>query len=187
MHKWLFGLLLLSLPLDASAQLAPHISVFGGYTYVHANYTGSDTGFSLNGWDASLEVKPLPFLGFVADLGKQYGSSNGLRENQTSFLAGPQLSVPGIKGVIPYGHVMVGVIHGPNASFVYCPDIGPFPCPVPQTSNAFATAVGGGVDIKVKGPIWIRAAQVDWVHSNLNVDHHNQWRLATGIVIRFGK
>ena len=137
---------------------------------------------------ARLEVKPLPFIGLVGDISKQYGSPLGIRENQTSFLVGPQLSFPGIKGVIPYAHAMAGFVHGTNElqisgciPEVTCPPNSLF------TGNAFATAVGGGVDIKLKGPIWIRAVQVDWLRANLSPDHHTQVRLATGIVIRFGR
>ncbi len=192
----LFAVLLLAFPLNGAAQFIPHVAVFGGYTYVHAKYTGSSTGFSLNGWDASLEVKQFPLVGFVADVSRQYGSPGGFRQNQTMALFGPQLSIPGFRRVIPYAHVMAGFVHGTNEIFAYGPD--GFPCTpsscVPptvitsvNTGNAFATALGGGLDYKLSGPIWIRVVQVDWLHANLNPDHHTQMRLATGIVFRFGR
>jgi hypothetical protein len=178
MRRWLLlALLILGLPLDSPAQIIPHVAVFGGYTYVHAKYDYDSGlgGFSLNGWDGSLEVKPLPLVGLVADVSRQYGSPNGIRENQTSVLVGPQLSVPGFKRVIPYAHVMAGVVHGTNNGIQSV-----------ITGNAFATAVGGGVDIKLAGPLWFRAVQADWLHANLSPDHHTQMRLATGLVVRFG-
>jgi hypothetical protein len=188
MRRWLFLILLaFALPLDSAGQIIPHFAVFGGYTYAHNKYTGSNTGFSLNGWDGSFEVKPLPFISLVGDLSKQYGSPGGVRENQTSFLVGPQLSVPGIKNVIPFAHAMAGVVHGTTQQPGGCIAIPGVTCPPFLTGNTFATAVGGGVDFKLKGPIWVRAVQIDWLHANLNPDHHAQMRLATGIVIRFGK
>jgi hypothetical protein len=172
----LLTLLFFSFPFVSAAQLIPHVAVFGGYTYVHAKYNSAPGGFSLNGWDGSLKVKPLPLVGLVADVSRQYGSPNGVRENQTSVLFGPQVSVPGFKRVIPYAHVMAGVVHGTNNRTLSL-----------ITGNSFATAVGGGVDIKLAGPLWFRAVQADWLHAHLSPDHHTQVRLATGLVVRFGR
>ena len=197
MRRWLLlALLMLGLPLDSSAQIIPHVAVFGGYTYVHARFDNNingpyqKTGLSLNGWDGSLEVKPLPLVGLVADVSRQYASPGGFRENQTSFLVGPQVSVPGFKRVIPYIHAMAGVIHGTNnIELVACVQVVGVSCPPPRlsTGNAFATAVGGGVYIKLTGPLWFRAVQADWLHAHLSPDHHTQMRLATGLVVRFGR
>jgi hypothetical protein len=191
MRKWLFlAILIFALPLDSAAQIIPHFAVFGGYTYAHNKYTSSNAGFGLNGWDTSLEVKPLPFISVVGDLSNQYGSPNGIRENQTTFMVGPQLSVPGIKGVIPFAHALGGLAHGTNrvtSLGVLCVPNVPCTSAVISTGTGFATAVGGGVDLKWKGPIWVRAVQIDWVHANLSPDHHAQFRLATCIVFRFGK
>jgi hypothetical protein len=188
MRKWLFVFLIAGFPLTASAQLVPHVALFGGYTWVRSEFNGiNNPGFSLNGWDASLEVKPIPLVGLVADVSRQYASPNGINENQTMALFGPQVSVPGFKRVIPYAHAMAGVIHGTTQQPGGCIAVVGVTCPPFLTGNAFATAVGGGVDFKLGGPIWIRAIQADWLHANLNPDHHTQVRLATGIVIRFGK
>lgn len=197
MRKWLFlGLFVLALPLDSAAQVIPHVALFGGYTYVHARFDNNlngpyqNTGLSLNGWDGSLEFKPLPLVGLVADVSRQYASPGGYQENQTSLLFGPQVSVPGFKRVIPYVHAMAGVVHGTNnIELIGCVQVVGVTCPATRllTGNAFATAVGGGVDLKLAGPIWIRAVQVDWLHGNLSPDHHTQMRLASGLVIRFGR
>ncbi|MGE5326448.1 MAG: hypothetical protein ACM3NO_05375 [Deltaproteobacteria bacterium] len=187
MRKWLFLVLLVfAVPLNSAAQIIPHFAVFGGYSHVHSKYTASNNGFGLNGWDTSFEVKPLPFISLVGDLSKQYGSPSGIGSSQTNFLVGPQLSVPGIKRVIPFAHAMVGVVHG-SSQPIYCPALAGFLCPSIPTGTNFATAVGGGVDYQLKGPIWVRAAQIDWIHSSLNPDHRSQVRFATGIVFRFGK
>jgi hypothetical protein len=195
MRRWLFLLLLVfGIPLDSAAQIIPHFAVFGGYTYGHDEFDGntfgspSNVGFSLNGWEGALEVKPIPLVGLVADVSRHYGSGYGFyHRNETSFLAGPQLSIPGLKRVIPFGHVLAGYVHGTERLIPLGPDC-IAGCPVGTiTGDAFAIALGGGVDIKLKGPIWVRAVQLDWLHANLNPDHHTQMRLATGIVFRFGR
>ncbi len=203
MRRWLLlALLMLGLPLDSSAQIIPHVAVFGGYTYIHAKYNTGVGGFSLNGWDGSLEVKPLPLVGLVADVSRQYASptqiasAGSVKENQTTLLLGPEVSIPHIPRVIPFAHAMVGIIHGTNTVTYISPATGspctPTSCPPAafrslQTGNAFATALGGGVDIKLAGPLWFRAVQADWLHANLSPDHHTQVRLATGLVVRFGR
>ncbi len=192
MRRWLFLVaVLFAFPLGSAAQIIPHVAAFGGYTWAHSKFNGiNQPGFSLNGWDGSLEVKQFPLVGFVADVSRQYASPSGIRENQTMFLFGPQLSVPGFKKVIPYAHAMAGIIHGTNQVITACPAVSPLPFPCPSfssTGNAFATALGGGIDYKLSGPIWVRVIQADWLHANLNPDHHTQMRLATGIVFRFGK
>jgi hypothetical protein len=191
MRKWLpVAFLILGLPLNSAGQIIPNAAVFGGYTYVHASHNGGGSGFSLNGWAGSLEVKPASWLGMVADVSRQYASPNGIRENQTSVLFGPQVSVPGIPRIIPFAHAMAGIVHGTNLAIplgIPCSSTGPCYNYSIATGNAFATAVGGGVDIQLRGPIWIRAVQADWLHGNLGPDHHTQARLATGIVLRFGR
>jgi hypothetical protein len=178
----LFAVVLFAFPLSSAAQI-PHVALFGGYTWVRSDFNGiNQPGFSLNGWDASLEVKPVPIVGLVADVSRQYASPGGINENQTMALFGPQVSVPGFKRVIPYAHAMAGFVHGTNGVLTS----GTLFTGI-TTGNAFATAVGGGVDFKLGGPIWIRAIQADWLHANLDPDHRTRVRLATGIVIRFGK
>lgn len=181
---WLAILLLGALPLRAQSNVA----VFGGYSYWHAG-RNFGSGFSLNGWDASAEVGG-SWLSGVADISRQYASPSGINENQYSLLFGPQFSVPHLPGVIPFAHALVGVVHGTTgASPILIPPCSPVLCPPPgiTTGNAFATALGGGLDIKAFGPLWIRAAQVDYVHAVLNPDHHTQVRLSFGVVLRLGR
>jgi hypothetical protein len=179
----LWILLVGALPLRA--QFLPKVAVFGGYSYWHAG-RDSGSGFSLNGWDASAEVGG-SWLSGVADFGRQYASPSGIPENQYSLLFGPQLSVPHLPGVIPFARALVGVVHGTNRVFISAAPCPPNCSPSIQTGNAFAAAIGGGLDVKALGPVWIRAIQVDYVHAQLNPDHHTQARLSVGVVLRLGR
>ena len=172
------------LPAMAAAQGG--VTVFGGYTYLRAAHDGGSS-FGLNGWDASLEGKNFLWLGWVADIGQQYGSPGGIREKQTTALFGPQISIPHIPRAVPFVHVLFGIVHGTNSANPFgapCPIGGPCPVDI-GTGTAFATAVGGGVDIKLKGPIYLRPIQVDDIHANLSPDHHEQARIAAGIAFHF--
>ncbi len=186
------GLLLFGLAPALRAQLIPRVALFGGYTLVRAqqNTPSSSTGpsFNLNGWDASVEGGFAPWLGIVADVSRQYGSPFGYQEAQTTALFGPQISIHGIPRVIPFAHALVGVVHGTNRfSVPACIQVIGVTCPpIITTGNALATALGGGLDVKIFGPLWVRAIQADWLRAHLNPDHHTHLRISTGIVLRFG-
>ena len=195
----LFGVifLLFGLAPALEAQLIPRVALFGGYTLVHAqqNAAAGSTGpsFNLNGWGASIEGGIAPWLGIVADVSQQYGSPFGYQEKQTTALFGPQLSIRGIPRVIPFAHALVGVVHGTNQppylTTPSCIAVVGVTCPPTlepgSTGNALATARGGGLDIKIFGPLWVRAIQADWLRAHLNPDHQTHLRIETGLVLRF--
>ncbi len=179
------------LPALLPAQVVPRVTLFGGYTFVRSQQNSGSgiagSNFNLNGWDASLEGGFAPWLGIVTDVSQQYGSPFGYQEKQTTVLFGPQINIHGIHKIMPFAHVLAGVVHGTNRFTQLVPPCSPSSCPgTIATGYAFATAVGGGVDIKVFGPLWIRAVQADWLHANLNPDHHTQFRLSAGIALHFG-
>lgn len=180
-------IVMVSLPMAASAQAIPKVTLFGGYTLVRNQQPNGGANFNVNGWDASVEMKPASWLGLVGDVSQQYGSPSGIQERQTSVLFGPQITVPGLKKVKPFAHILVGAVHGTNQqSFTLTPCIlGSFCGPRIVLGTTFATAVGGGVDFKLAGPVWVRAIQVDYLHANLNPDHHTQMRVAAGIAFHF--
>jgi hypothetical protein len=178
---------LATLPMAAVAQIIPKVTLFGGYTLVHNQQPNGGPSFNVNGWDASAEIKPASWLGLVGDVSQQYGSVSGVKETQTSVLFGPQLTVPGIKKVKPFVHILAGAVHGTNSSIplaILCPTTGCTGAGI-ILGTTFATAVGGGVDFKLAGPMWVRAIQVDYLHANLNPDHHTDVRVAAGIAFHF--
>lgn len=172
-------LLILGLPVLLPAQVIPRVTVFGGYNFVRSQQNATGTDFNLNGWDASIEGGLAPWLGMVADVSQQYGSPLGYQEKQTTALFGPQINIHGIPHVMPFAHALAGVVHGTNGG-------GLFPFTPITTGNAFATALGGGVDVKIFGPLWIRPIQADWLHANLDPDHRTRLRLSAGIALHFG-
>src|SRR6185503_17910338 len=50
-------------------------NVFAGYSFMSADVPNSADRKNLNGWEASLEGKLLPFLGVVADGSGHYGGT----------------------------------------------------------------------------------------------------------------
>src|SRR5271165_3372101 len=79
MRRVLFvGLALILFAGLASAQV-PAGNVFFGYSYYNTNLSTLDR-VNTNGFEASLEGRIIPFLGFVADFDSHYGSQKLLVE-----------------------------------------------------------------------------------------------------------
>jgi hypothetical protein len=157
------GLLLLS-SLPAAAQNW-HADVFGGYNYTRLDAGG---GVNLNGWEASLNLKPTRWFGIVSDFGGSYGSPFGPSSSFYTYLFGPQINLP--TRVSPFVHALFG-----GARF----STGPF------SDNAFATAVGGGIDAQVLPHISWRIFQVDYLATRFASTTQNNTRVSTGILIHF--
>lgn len=185
-------LLLTAVPL-AHAQ---DVEFFGGYSYMRttgANYENS----GISGWNAAVSAN-FRSWGVVADFSDHYGASTnnftpiGNKGHGTMFLFGPQYSFRLVPRVTPSVHGLFGGVQGAKAT------IGPLgaggSCPAPECSGtsiipetAFAMALGGGLDVKVRRNLWVRLIQVDWVRQDFSNGAMNSPRISAGAVFRFGK
>jgi hypothetical protein len=161
---WTLVLLSMMLASAAWAQIPTKGNVFFGYSYNRAEIVSNDAT-NLNGWNASLEGKFLPWIGLVGDLGGTYGNHIG----EHNFLFGPRVSVS-VRGIRPFAEVLIGAGH-------VAIDHGP-------SDTSFANAVGGGLDYHVAGPIAVRG-QLDWIHTRFFSNGQNDIRFSTGIVVHF--
>lgn len=180
------GMLMFCFPLSARSQsvpLVPKIALFGGYTIVRNQFAYTGSAFDINGWDVSIERRVAPWVGIVADVSQQHGIRSGgvfgsaEDEKNTFALFGPQVSPRAGRRVIPFAHVFFGAVYGTGLDF--SPG-------VTSISRALAhiTALGGGVDIKIFGPLWIRAIEADYAPSKLDDDHMTKARISAGIALR---
>ena len=173
---WLFCLSLI-FTLPATAQDYPKVEVFGGYSYFHSSFAG--TGLNFNGGSGSIAGNITPNIGIVGDFGVYHNSTSGVSTNNFTFLFGPKFAYRGNERVTPYFHVLLGGVHA-SSSFGT----------ISESSNAFAMAIGGGLDAKVAPHIAIRVAQVDYLLTKLQDDkddRQNNVRVSAGIVFRWGK
>jgi opacity protein-like surface antigen len=170
----------------ASAQI-PSGNVFLGFSYENTNSSALNLHLSrpnLHGWEASFEGKVLPFVGIVGDVSGHYGSQsfaeptpNGLEHinvtgHEQEYLVGPRLSVP-VGKFTPFGEVLVGVAHIHTG--------GTLPGP---SNTSFATAVGGGLDYRLFGPVAARV-EGDYLRTRFFNSTQNNLRLSAGVVFRF--
>lgn len=175
----------------AAPSLAQSIELFGGYSFVRApvrfTETACPTGgcpviittqnLNLNGWEAGGAVKIFGPLALAADFGETSASFHGANTHLQTYLVGPQLRFPG--PISPFAHFLVGVAHESIGT-----GVGPLLTTGP-TQNAFATAIAGGLDLKVLPFISVRAVQFDYLLTHFNSETQNQPRISAGIVLRF--
>jgi hypothetical protein len=169
------AILMLGSTLANAQQSASKFDLFGGYSYFSGSTSGAGNRYSLNGWTAQGTYNLNHWLGATADFGGYYGSPFGLSGNNYSFLFGPTISVRTPR-FTPYMHALFGVDR------LHQKLIGGS-----VTDSAFGMAVGGGVDIPVKGGLAIRAGQLDWLYSHHFSNGQNNLRVSTGLVYHFGE
>jgi hypothetical protein len=159
---------------SAWAQIPTKGNVFFGYSYDRTSIVSNDTT-SLNGWDASLEGKFLPWIGLVADVDGHYGSHNFAGGNADitahNVLFGPRVSVE-VHRFRPFAEFLVGVGHVSRSNGIS------------DSDTSFANAVGGGLDYRVFGPVTVRG-QLDWVNTRFYGEGQNGVRFTTGVAVHF--
>jgi hypothetical protein len=180
---------LLSLSGLALAQIPTSGNVFFGYSYMNTDISpGLRT--NLNGWEATVEGKVLPFIGIAADFSRYYGTQNAplpvvpvctaplctplptpvnFSVSQQNYLFGPRVSIsvakfrPFAEGLIGAGHI--------NAHSA-------------GSDTSFATAIGGGLDYKLLKILAWRF-QGDYLRTSFFSSTQDNVRFTTGIVVRF--
>jgi hypothetical protein len=175
----------------ASAQL-PSGNVFLGFSYERTNSTAfgpilvrtTVTSPNLHGWEACFEGKVLPFVGIVGDVSGHYGTQsfteatpNGSQNinvtgHEQEYLVGLRLSVP-VGKLTPFAEARAGAAHIHTG--------GTLPGP---SNTSFATALGGGLDYRLFGPIAARI-EGDYLRTSFFSSTQNNFRLAVGGVFRF--
>ena len=171
----------------ASAQIPTSGNIFVGYSFYSASPSTLDLSSvgrpNMNGWEASLEGKVLPWVGIVADLSGHYGQQSfteptpggdvtgTVTGHETDVMFGPRLSFP-IGKFRPFGEAMFGVGHVNTGQGISTSD------------TSLATAVGGGLDYRIIRILAVRA-EADYVQTRFFNTTQNNFRLSTGLVFRF--
>jgi opacity protein-like surface antigen len=191
MKKSLFlsSLLAICLPLAASAQEgAPKVEIFGGYSYLRPDTSPSNIGnISAHGFNTSLAGNITKHIGIVGEFSRFTLSDSfavsvlgpiNVDSNVVTYLFGPRITLHRGK-VEPFVHALLGgARENDKFSGGFVDEL---------TENAFAFALGGGLDIKVNDNFAIRVAQVDYLGDKLGGETANNFRYSVGVVIRLGK
>ncbi len=168
----------------ASAQMPFSGNVYVGYSYYNTNLTLQRQG--INGFDASVEGKLLPFLGIVVDYNAAIGTLN--------FPNPSGSCIPGFTCVpVPASTTIQNILAGPRVS-VSLGRLRPFAEGMGGFGNVstkgfgnntgVAAAFGGGFDYRIVGPISFRF-EGDYIHTSLFGTTQKNGRFSTGVVFRF--
>jgi hypothetical protein len=184
--------------------VTPRVEIFGGYQFTRIDFPFLGDHNS-NGFTTSVSTNVNKYLGITADFGAGWGSPSfsdlkqgvppigNLHFNSYSFMVGPRLTLRQDR-VTVYGHALFGVAHISYGKSSLAEFISFFPgLPINNfSSNSFAGAFGGGVDIQLSRSVSLRALQAEYVLTNFPdfVDgqrrNRNNVRVSTGIVFRIG-
>jgi opacity protein-like surface antigen len=188
MKKPLFlaSLFALCLPLAASAQEAyPKVEIFGGYSYLRADIVN---GINAHGFNTSLAGNLTKHVSIVGEFSRFTDSATStipilmrsitVDSNMLTYLFGPRIVLHRGK-VEPFAHALFG---GARQNLKF-----PDTFAAEATDNAFAFALGGGLDVKVNDNFAIRVAQIDYLEAKIADPAGNNFRYSAGIVIRLGK
>jgi len=171
--------------ITAAAQDRNSTEVFLGYSYMRANPSSSAAnGFNLNGGDGSISYYVKRWLGLTADFGGyhvgQIGSTS-VDSTFSTYLFGPRVRLPGTSRLRPFAQVLVGAAHATGSTAFAGAN----------THNAFAMAVGGGLDVPWTRHVGFRLFQVDylptWFPETAGGNRlvQQNLRVSTGLRLRF--
>jgi opacity protein-like surface antigen len=185
-------LILFSATASALAQESPKVEVFGGFSYLRDDL---DQGLlrDARGWNISANYNLNNFLGVKADFSGHHGERAYVdplevfkeKENNFTFLFGPQFSYRKNERVVPFAHVLLGARRS-KYSWEFTDIVSGAPTGDGEFSdNAFTAAFGGGVDLKLTKRWAVRLVQADYLLTRFYGNTQNNLRIGTGFVFRF--
>jgi opacity protein-like surface antigen len=159
----------------ALAQDHPKAEIFGGYSFLRVNPGSGVSGENVPaGWHASVAGNVNDWFGFAGDFSGHYKTISGVSGKAHTFTFGPRISYRKNEKVTPFAHAQFGGINASAAGF----GLG-------ASETAFAMNLGGGVDVKINDNFAFRVAQFDYLMTRFVSDSQHNFRISTGIVIRF--
>ena len=194
----------------AGAQEFPRAEVGANYSYGRfIPSRDSRTPYSLNGGGGSLVVNINEFLGIKMDLQgyksttREFvipasvnfpsGAQGSVSGDLFTYLFGPEIKVRAHK-LQPFAHILFGAAHSnayANAFKTICqPIVGGCAFKGSPASDAFAMAVGGGLDIPINHVISFRPAEADYLLTHFTNQFannvQNNFRYSAGVLFSFG-
>ncbi len=200
--------------LSAGAQEFPKAEVAAMYSYSRFSPSPHYTpNLNLNGGGGAITVNVNSCFGIKAEFTGYAGSQATFRipagnpiaptgaivkgdANLFTYLFGPQIKVRAHK-YQPYVHFLFGGAHSTvyanaeTACANICNPIAPTTGTGHPSQNAFAMAIGGGLDIPLNRRIALRVGQFDFLMTRFanrwDTDNQHNFRYSAGFVFNFGQ
>jgi hypothetical protein len=200
----LLALAVILLGLTAFAQDVPKFEASVDYSYARFSpaHAYVPNNYSLNGGGGSIDYNFTKYIGAVAEFegynsNTQFftipaggvcplGCSGNVQANLFTYLFGPQIGIRTGR-FRPFGHLLLGGAHSNLAANLA--GLSGFAAARPS-SNAFALAFGGGLDIPVNhsGTIAFRPVEIDYLYTYFNINGsggNSNFRYQAGVVFNF--
>lgn len=165
-----------------SSGRSPQLELAGTYSFIRANAANSGGGFNLNGGSLSLAYSVRDRFSAIADVGayRFSGLPLGINSTMYTYLFGPRIMLSKSSRAMPFAQILLGGGRL-NASS----------SGIAAGENAFAIAIGGGLDVPFRSHFTVRVVQADYLMTRFaNVSGspatQNNFRVSAGVVIRFG-
>ena len=181
---------------SSSNETTPVVDVFIGYSFVrfgtHAAAVPSGTqkeSFNWHGLTGALAGNVNRWFSLVGDLGvyRIKDLPPGISGSAYTYMFGPQFSHRGERWT-PFVHALFGAARLSDIQVTTIPTGSSF-FNRSFSENAFATALGGGVDGNFNKHIGVRIFQVEYLLTKFtdgNNNKQNSLRASAGVVIHFG-
>ena len=167
---------------QGASATTPQFEASGSYSYVRTNRSSSSNGLNLHGGSGSLSYNFQSSVSLVGEFGayRFTGLPSGITSTMYTYLFGPRVTLRRSSRVNPFAQVLLGGARL-NASA----------SGVEAGENAFAMAVGGGLDLFCNRHFSIRAGEVDYLLTRFASASgasatQNNLRISAGVVFRFG-
>lgn len=171
---------------NAAGQSSSRLEMGINYNYVRTNAGPGDCGcISLQGGSGWASYNLSRSFGLVGEVASQHASNIGPLTADltlTSFMGGVRYKKNAGRHLSPFGQVVLGGAHASGS-------MAPGNSGIPGSSNAFAMAAGGGIDLRLSRHFALRMIQADYYYTrfpNGVNDHQNNLRIGAGLVVRFG-
>lgn len=171
---WIFPVIL-GFCLTARGQEIPQWELYGGYTYMRANFSGPGSSFGLNGGRASLGENVNSWFGARLEIDAFGGTVGGTNVSAQTYTFGPVFSYRKFERFTPFADVQFGDVHASDGYLG-----------ISTSANKFAMKAGGGADININERAAIRV-QADYVLTRFLSMRQDNIQVSTGLVIRFGR
>lgn len=185
------------LPRPGLGQDRSSVEMFGGVSYLratdHLRYPSGE--INTFGLDFAATAYVTPRLGVTAEFGAHHGwrklsfpDVERFRTERTtlSYLFGPHIRLINTDRLVVAARALLGVTRGEFVSPVMLPDQSGFTT-IRSWGNHFTGAFGGTIDLRLSQRLAWRVAQPDVFVMRFGSRTQTDFRIATGIVVRFGR
>ena len=164
----------------------PPFELSAGYNYIRADDGVVD---NLHGFEISGFVNIRPWLGFGGEFMAGWGSDTkrffsitaNTTEDRYVYVFGPRLKLPISDRFTVFGQALFGGAH------VHAHASNSFFGGVSADADAFAMALGGGIDLKLTQRLTWRMVEADYLRMHFNGGWEDDFQASTALVFTFGR